>query len=156
MSSQNPPEIPASAGALLFDGAGRLLILEPTYKEGWTIPGGAMEANGESPWDACRREVREETGLTVTSGRLVVVDTRPSKEGRKLGMRFLFDCGTLSDEQIASIRLQAKEIASYRFVGRDEAAQLLSKPVGRRVAHGWGADRCVYVENGATVESVGA
>ena len=55
----NPPEIPASAGALLFDRSGRLLILEPTYKSGWTIPGGAMEADGESPWDGCRREVLE-------------------------------------------------------------------------------------------------
>lgn len=154
MSSWKPPEIPASAGALLFDAKGRLLVLEPTYKDGWTIPGGAMEANGESPWDACRREVREETGLTVTRGRLVVVDTRPGKEGRKLGLRFLFDCGTLSDEQITSIRLQAKEIASQRFVGREKAIDLLSKPVGRRVALGWGADHCVYAENGHLLDGV--
>ena len=52
------PAIPASAGALIFDGAGQLLILKPTYKTGWTIPGGVMEADGETPWDACRREVR--------------------------------------------------------------------------------------------------
>ena len=32
------PAIPASAGALVFDQAGRLLILKPTYKTGWTIP----------------------------------------------------------------------------------------------------------------------
>ena len=36
------PAIPASAGALVFDQAGRLLILEPTYKTGWTIPGGVI------------------------------------------------------------------------------------------------------------------
>lgn len=150
----NPPEIPASAGALLFDGAGRLLILEPTYKSGWTIPGGAMEAGNESPWDGCRREVVEETGLVVTRGRLVAVDTRPGKGERKLGLRFLFDCGTLDDEQIASIRLQPDEIASHRFVERDEALALLSKPVGRRVAHGWGAPHCVYLENGQPVDGV--
>jgi hypothetical protein len=33
------PAIPVSAGALIFDRAGRLLILKPTYKGGWTIPG---------------------------------------------------------------------------------------------------------------------
>ena len=38
------PRIPASAGALIFDEAGRLLILKPTYKAGWTIPGGQVEA----------------------------------------------------------------------------------------------------------------
>ena len=150
----NPPEIPASAGALLFDRSGRLLILEPTYKSGWTSPGGAMEADGESPWDGCRREVLEETGLVVTSGHLVIVDTRPGKLERKLGLRFLFDCGTLDDKQIASIRLQADEIASHRFAERDEALALLSKPVGRRVAHGWGAPHCLYLENGRPVDGV--
>ena len=48
------PAIPVSAGALIFDRSGRLLILKPTYKSGWTIPGGIMEADGETPWDACR------------------------------------------------------------------------------------------------------
>jgi hypothetical protein len=54
------PRIPASAGALIFDEDGRLLILKPSYKKGWTIPGGQIEAAGESPWAACRREAREE------------------------------------------------------------------------------------------------
>jgi hypothetical protein len=43
------PAIPASAGALIFDQTGRMLILKPTYKSGWTIPGGVMEADGETP-----------------------------------------------------------------------------------------------------------
>ena len=52
----DPPRIPASAGALIRDVRGRLLILKPTYKSGWTIPGGIIEADGETPWEACRRE----------------------------------------------------------------------------------------------------
>ena len=43
------PAIPASAGAMIFDRAGRLLILKPIYKSGWTIPGGVMEAAGRRP-----------------------------------------------------------------------------------------------------------
>ena len=62
------PGIPASAGALVRDAEGRILLLKPTYKKGWTIPGGVMEADGETPWQACQRELREETGLTVTAG----------------------------------------------------------------------------------------
>ena len=89
MSAWTPPELPVSAGAILLDEQGRLLILKPTYKSGWTIPGGVMEADGESPWDACRREVLEETGLEVDEGRLVVVATRPGKDGAKLGLRLL-------------------------------------------------------------------
>jgi 8-oxo-dGTP diphosphatase len=59
------PAVPASAGALIFDRAERLLILKPTYKTGWTIPGGVMEADGETPWDACRRCVYLENGRRV-------------------------------------------------------------------------------------------
>src|SRR6204780_1789612 len=62
------PAIPVSAGALIFDRAGRLLILKPTYKSGWTIPGGVMEADGETPWDACRGEGREGCGIDVRGG----------------------------------------------------------------------------------------
>jgi 8-oxo-dGTP diphosphatase len=59
------PRIPASAGALVWDRKGRLLILKPTYKGGWTIPGGIVEADGETPWEACQRETREECGLEL-------------------------------------------------------------------------------------------
>ncbi|HEX7996182.1 MAG TPA: NUDIX hydrolase, partial [Streptosporangiaceae bacterium] len=79
------PAIPVSAGALIFDRKGRLLILKPTYKSGWTIPGGVMEADGESPWQACKREVREECGLIVGTGRLACVDFRRPRPGRPGG-----------------------------------------------------------------------
>ena len=39
------------AGVLFTDETGRLLLVEPTYKPTWEIPGGAMEAD-ESPRDA--------------------------------------------------------------------------------------------------------
>ena len=77
MADAGLPAVPVSAGALIFDPAGRLLVLQPTYKTGCTIPGGVMEADGETPWDACRREVREECGIEVRSGRLACVDSPP-------------------------------------------------------------------------------
>src|SRR5215831_3674049 len=84
------PAIPASAGALIFDRTGRLLILKPTYKAGWTIPGGVMEADGEPPWEACQREVREECGIDVRHGQLVCMDFRRPRPGKPGGIRFLF------------------------------------------------------------------
>ncbi|GAB48229.1 NUDIX domain-containing protein [Mobilicoccus pelagius] len=148
------PEIPVSAGAILFDERGRLLVLKPTYKSGWTLPGGVMEADGETPWEACRREVAEETGIEVSTGRLACVDTRPAKKGAKLGLRFLFDCGTLSAEQVAGIRLQEYEISEHRFVSVPGALELLRPPVRRRVKKALKSDSCVYLENGRRVSGV--
>jgi 8-oxo-dGTP diphosphatase len=142
------PRIPASAGALIFDGHGRLLIVNPTYKAHWTIPGGIMEADGESPWEACRREVLEEVGLRVEQGRLVGVDflrPKPSKPG---GMRFLFDCGALSDDTLGTITLQEEELSEYRLVHPQRALRLLSGPLRRRVGAVLGAGDCVYLEDG--------
>lgn len=149
-----PQEFPVSAGAILLDRRGRLLVLKPTYKSGWTIPGGIMEADGETPWEACRREVLEETGLLVPGGRLVCVDTRPARESRKLGLRFLFHCGELRPEQVADIVIDPLEIEDFRFAPIDEALRLLRKPVRRRVRRGLTARRCVYLEDGRPVDGV--
>jgi ADP-ribose pyrophosphatase YjhB (NUDIX family) len=145
------PRIPASAGALIFDDGGRLLVVNPTYKAHWTIPGGIMEADGETPWEACRREVHEEVGLVVEHGRLVAVDflrPRPSKPG---GLRFLFDCGSLPEQTLRSIVLQEDELSEQRLVEPAEALELLSRPLRRRVGAALemrGRGECVYLEDG--------
>ena len=145
------PAIPVSAGALVFDRAGRLLILKPTYKSGWTIPGGVMEADGESPWAACRREVREETGLEVTRGRLAAMDFRRPRPDRPGGIRFLFDCGKVSDEALAGLTLQPEEISEARLVPLPDAFALLRGPIRRRVRAATGSRRMVYLEDGRPV-----
>jgi 8-oxo-dGTP diphosphatase len=150
------PRIPASAGALIFNRAGRLLILKPTYKSGWTIPGGVMEADGETPWEACQREVAEECGLTVRRGRLAAVDFRRPRPGRPGGMRFLFDCGELSDKELAAIVLQPEEISEHRLVRPRDAAGLLRKPIRRRLRAARSAKTTVYLEEGRPVGQVSA
>jgi ADP-ribose pyrophosphatase YjhB (NUDIX family) len=148
------PRVPASAGALIFDRGGRLLILKPTYKSGWTIPGGVMEADGETPWQACQREVREECGLDICSGRLVCTDFRLPTERNAGGIRFLFDCGELSDSALAAVALQADEISEHRLLPLADALPLLRRPIRRRVKavrKRSGAPRkhaITYLENG--------
>jgi 8-oxo-dGTP pyrophosphatase MutT (NUDIX family) len=149
------PAIPASAGALIFDRRGRLLILKPTYKSGWTIPGGVMEADGETPWEACQREVREECGLDVRTGRLVCVDFRRPRPGRPGGMRFLFDCGPFGEASLAAIVLQAEEISQYRLAKLPRALTLLRGPIRRRVSAVSGASGLVYLEDGRPVAGTG-
>src|SRR3954470_7503233 len=147
------PTIPASAGALVRDRDGRLLILKPTYKGGWTIPGGVIEI-GESPWEACRRETREESGLDVTTGRLKCVDFLRPRPDRPGGMRFLFDCGVFDDAVLETVVIQPVEIAESRILPIDAALPLLSGPVRRRVRAAWKAKRVRYLEDGHPVQGV--
>ena len=148
------PAIPVSAGALIFDLAGRLLILKPTYKSGWTIPGGVMEADGETPWEACRREVREECGIEVSHGRLACIDFRRPRPGRPGGIRFLFDCGVIDDESLAAIVIQPEEVSEFRLVALPDALTLLRGPIRRRVRAALGGRALVYLEEGRPVPGV--
>ena len=148
------PRIPASAGALLHDGGGRILVLKPTYKSGWTIPGGVMEADGETPWEACQREVAEECGLDVDAGRLACMDFRRPRPGNPGGVRYLFDCGEIEAERRDALVLQDGEIEDARWATPAEADDLLSGPVGRRVGQGLTAAGTVYLEEGRPVRGV--
>ena len=149
------PAIPVSAGALIFDRAGRLLILKPTYKSGWTIPGGVMEADGETPWEACRREVAEECGLQVGTGRLVCMDFRRPRPGSPGGVRYLFDCGAFSDASLAGIVVQPEEIAEHRFADLRTALTMLRKPIRLRVRAATRRHGLQYLEDGRPVPGVG-
>ena len=145
------PAIPVSAGALIFDRTGQLLILKPTYKSGWTIPGGVMEADGESPWEACQREVLEETGIEVGRGRLAAMDFRRPRPGRPGGIRFLFDCGQVSNAALAGLKLQPEEISESRLAPLPKALALLRGPIRRRVQAATRGPGPVYLEDGRPV-----
>jgi 8-oxo-dGTP diphosphatase len=152
------PAIPVSAGALIFDRAGRLLILKPTYKSGWTIPGGVMEADGETPWEACRREVAEECGLDIGAGhraRLACMDFRHPRPGNPGGIRYLFDCGAFSDASLAGIVVQPEEISEHRVAELSVALTMLRKPIRRRVRAATSGRGLRYLEDGRPVPGVG-
>ena len=111
-----------------------------------------MEADGETPWEACRREVLEEVGLHVGRGRLVAVDFLRPKPEKPGGMRFLFNCGVIPTSSLAAISLQEEELSEYRLVDPDTALELLSGPLRRRVGAALAApDGCVYLEDGRAV-----
>jgi 8-oxo-dGTP pyrophosphatase MutT (NUDIX family) len=60
------PEIPSrGAAAVIFDGAGNVLLVKENYdRRRWSLPGGAVEP-GESDEEAVIREVAEETGVVA-------------------------------------------------------------------------------------------
>jgi ADP-ribose pyrophosphatase YjhB (NUDIX family) len=126
------PKKRISAGCLLFNEAGQLLIVNPTYKDGWEIPGGTVEAN-ESPLQGCIREIWEELGLEWRPLRLLVVDYNPETAERTESLNFIFDGGTLSMEQAASITVPPREISEFRFMEPELAVQMLKRRLRRRV-----------------------
>ncbi|MEU6822170.1 NUDIX hydrolase [Streptomyces atriruber] len=120
-----------ASGALFFDAQGRVMLLEPTYKDYRDIPGGYVDV-GESPLQACVREVQEELGIAPEIGRLLVVDWAPSSnEGDKV--LYLFNGGILAERFQHEIRLQPSEIKAYAFHSVDSIAELTIPRLARRV-----------------------
>lgn len=136
------------AGAVIRDAAGRVLIVNPTYKPAWELPGGAVE-DDESPAGACARELREELGLDIAVGDLLCVDYNPSTPDYVESLMFLFETEPLDAATIAGIQLPPQELSEYRFVTASEATELLGPRVGRRLATVLAGPRGagVYLEN---------
>ncbi|MGW5195220.1 NUDIX domain-containing protein [Kribbella sp. NPDC004138] len=124
------PRKTAAGGALIRDRDGRILFLEPTYKPTLDIPGGIVESN-ESPYEACCREVREEIGLVLDIGRLLVVDWVPAHGPWADSLAFVFDGGVLDGD---TLTLDPTEACAHYFLPLDEAAPRLRPSMTRRLA----------------------
>src|SRR5580692_3629841 len=105
------PGVVVSAGGLITDPAGRVLVVKPNYRDHWTLPGGICEF-GESPRAGCTREVAEELGIDLQIGRLLAIDWQPAQEmygpAARPAVFFIFDGGTLTS--LSAIRLQPEEL----------------------------------------------
>lgn len=142
------PKKRLSAGMLLFDEQGKLLVVEPAYKTTWEIPGGVVEAN-ESPRQTAIREVAEELGLYCEPLRLLGVDYSSESSSRTESMNFIFLGPLLTAKDIASIRLRKDELLSYELLPPKEAAKRLNKKLRRRVRRCLkvaGKKRTLYME----------
>ncbi len=123
-----------AAGVLVLDEAGRVLIVKPTYRDGWLIPGGAVEAD-EAPRETCRREVAEELGLALPVGRLLCVEYLPAYDDFTESVQFVFDGGVLPAATLAQMRLPPDELAEARFVAANEAMELLNSRLAVRISY---------------------
>ncbi|MEU7528816.1 NUDIX hydrolase [Saccharothrix sp. NPDC042600] len=82
MTADGAPSI-RCVGGIVHDSNGRLLLVRRANPPGeglWSIPGGRVEP-GEDDRAAVIREIREETGLSVTVGELIGSVTRPAVHG---------------------------------------------------------------------------
>jgi len=150
---QSLPKKRMGAGALFFDQQGRVLLLNPNYRDQWIIPGGIVEKN-ESPHKACLREIKEEIGLDAKNLGFLAVDYKKGTKEKGDALQFVFYGGILSPEQIGKIKLQSEEITEYKFVDPKNAVDLLILGIKSR----WQAcleavenNTAFYLENGQKV-----
>ena len=118
-----------SVTALVFDDAGRLLLVRQGDLDVWSTPGGAMEP-GEPPADAVVREAWEETGLLVEPRRIAgvyggdeTVVRYPNGDETQYVM-IVFDCAVRG----GAPRADGDETLEVRYVAADEARALALTP----------------------------
>jgi 8-oxo-dGTP pyrophosphatase MutT (NUDIX family) len=109
---------------LIRDARNRALLVNPSYKDYWDLPGGMSEAN-ESPVTTARRELSEELGVDIAVGRLLVVDWVGPHGPWDDQLIFIFDGGTLGSADAINIEISDKEITEFSFVSLDDSEKLL-------------------------------
>jgi ADP-ribose pyrophosphatase YjhB (NUDIX family) len=120
------PKKRMSAGVLFFNKEGMILILKPSYKDNWTLPGGVCNKN-ESPRQTGEREVKEEINIEVKLKRLVAVNYNRAKGDVDENMLWWFYGGILDERQIKQVKVDGEEILEYRFVKPEEAKKLVRR-----------------------------
>lgn len=148
---------PVAVAAVFLDKGGKILLVKPTYKAGWGMPGGAVE-DSESPADGCVREIREELSLELKKEDLKFLSVDYVHNGltKSWGdaLRFVFFAGVLSSERISQIRLQESELESMEFVDVSELPQRLSVHTAKAIAASFEAykiGKIFYLEDGQKV-----
>lgn len=142
-----------AAGLLITDAVGRILLVEPVYKDTWEIPGGSVEAD-ESPRDAAGREVKEELGLSVSPGRLLVVDWMAARPGRTEAVMFVYHGGVLDPARTADIRLPPEELRGWAWCSASEVDSRVPGCLARRLAaaaYALEQGAAAYLENGVAL-----
>ncbi|MFE6333317.1 NUDIX domain-containing protein [Streptomyces sp. NPDC057798] len=123
-----------AADVLLRDPSGRVLLVNPTYKPGWDLPGGMAEAN-EPPDATVRRELMEELGVRVTLLGLLVVDWVAPHGPWDDQLAFIFDGGMLNQHQADQLQPQDDELSEAAFVTTTEATGRLQDRMQCRFDH---------------------
>jgi ADP-ribose pyrophosphatase YjhB (NUDIX family) len=106
-----------------------VLLVKPNYRDHWLLPGGTADDN-EPPEATCARELKEEIGLALHVGPLLVVAWQPARAERpRPTVSFVFDAGTLDRPE--RIRLQEDELDDHAFFEPDQAAARLGPTAAR-------------------------
>ncbi|EKE16421.1 MAG: NUDIX hydrolase [uncultured bacterium] len=155
---KNLPAKRMASGVVVFNNVGEILLVKPTYKNHWSVPGGVIDKD-ESPRDAALREVKEEIGIWLKSCQLLCIDYMSPKDSgystKDENIQFIFYGGELMDEQISQIRIPQEEISECKFVSKEESLRLVGDKLANRLSPCFEAisnNMPVYLEGGKKYE----
>lgn len=135
---------------MVRDTEDRVLLCELTYKQDWDLPGGVVEV-GESPKLAVAREVREELGLDLVPGDLLLTDWLPPWGGWDDAVCLVFDGGRHDASLLDAIVREEREIRDARFCTPEEVRTHCADFTARRVVAALanvGGATAAYAESG--------
>ncbi len=114
---------------LAADEDGRIVLVRHTYLPGWHLPGGGVDV-GETALEAARRELMEETNVTLT-GPLMLhgVFFNP-----KVGGRDHVVCYRADHFQAGPLPAPNLEIAQVGFFAKNALPEDVSPSTARRIA----------------------
>lgn len=122
------PRFFVTAGAVVEDERGRILLLKHVFRvgSGWGIPGGFIK-KAENAEDALRRELREEIGIEIESAELAFTRTLP----RPQQVEIIFRCRTPA----AALARDARsfEVKRAEWFERDELPAELGRDQRRLI-----------------------
>ncbi|MBI2243448.1 MAG: NUDIX hydrolase [Nocardioides sp.] len=126
------PRKRAISQMLIRDRDERVLLCQLTYKQVWDLPGGVGEV-GESPQLAVTREVEEELGLHIETGRLLLTDWLPPWSGWDDALCLVFDGGQHDAAITETIVRQTREIRATEFCTPDQVRERCADFTARRI-----------------------
>lgn len=139
MSAVKPLKQPVSVLVVLHDGNGNILLIERADRAGfWQSVTGSIEA-GETLAQTARREVQEETGITLSDGQLH--DWQQSRQYEIYPhWRHRYPPGiTRNTEHVFSARIApdtsiklSKEHTAFCWLERTDAAEKVFSPSNRQ------------------------
>ena len=97
-----------SSKCMIFDDAGRILLVEVANRGTLDLPGGHGQV-GETPLQAMKREVHEEVGLDVSE----IIELGPTKSSK---ICYIFAALNFAGD----FKLQLSEVSNYHWVHFDE------------------------------------
>ncbi|MFF2144012.1 NUDIX domain-containing protein [Kitasatospora sp. NPDC058190] len=116
-----------------------VLLVDPVYRDGLTLPGGSAEQD-ELPHLAARRHLETETGLALSLRTILTIDYVPAARFPE-GVNFVYAGGMVTPQQVETVRRHQppEEIRGLHWVPQSKLRDVMADDQHRRAEDAWDA-----------------